>query len=474
VQRAGRQFRLARENRSLRSRLASGAGLADVLCGDSAAMRQLRELIARIAPTPVDVLVCGETGTGKELVARALHDHSGRSGPFVAINCAALPEALIESELFGHEAGAFTGAAKVRVGRIEHAQHGTLFLDEIEAMPAALQAKLLRVLQEREVQRLGANQAQPVDVRVVAASNAELEPLVAQGRFRADLFYRLNVVQLALAPLRERRDDVLPLFQHFMRGAALRFQRTASERDELPAPLVEHLLAYAWPGNVRELKSAAERHVLGMPALWASGDPAASPRASLQATLDALEALLIEDTLKRCKGDVESACRALDVSPATLYRKLKTHGSGRRNDGDTGAPRWRRPRDTHRATRRRGQPARNVIEKRAPPPARLSARMRPPIAASDSALSARPRPSPLPSGLVVKKGSNKRSRTAGDRPGPLSSTCSTTSAPSLAACTRIARSSRPAIASAALNTRLATASARRCGSTCTVSSGSSS
>jgi two-component system C4-dicarboxylate transport response regulator DctD len=326
VQRAGRQFRLARENRSLRSRLASGAGLADVLCGDSAAMRQLRELIARIAPTPVDVLVCGETGTGKELVARALHDHSGRSGPFVAINCAALPEALIESELFGHEAGAFTGAAKVRVGRIEHAQHGTLFLDEIEAMPAALQAKLLRVLQEREVQRLGANQAQPVDVRVVAASNAELEPLVAQGRFRADLFYRLNVVQLALAPLRERRDDVLPLFQHFMRGAALRFQRTASERDELPAPLVEHLLAYAWPGNVRELKSAAERHVLGMPALWASGDPAASPRASLQATLDALEALLIEDTLKRCKGDVESACRALDVSPATLYRKLKTHG----------------------------------------------------------------------------------------------------------------------------------------------------
>jgi len=326
VQRAGRQFRLARENRSLRSRLASGAGLADVLCGDSEAMRGLRELIVRIAPTPVEVLVCGETGSGKELVARALHDHSGRSGPFVPINCAALPEALIESELFGHEAGAFTGAAKARIGRIEHAHRGTLFLDEIEAMPAALQAKLLRVLQEREVPRLGTNQAQPVDVRVVAASNAELEPLVAQGRFRADLFYRLNVVQLVLPPLRERRDDVLPLFRHFMRGAALRFQREPGERDELPAPLVERLLAHSWPGNVRELKSAAERHVLGLPALWASDPAAANPHASLQSTLDALEALLIEDALKRCKGRVESVCQALDVSPATLYRKLKAHG----------------------------------------------------------------------------------------------------------------------------------------------------
>jgi two-component system C4-dicarboxylate transport response regulator DctD len=334
VQRAGRQFRLARENRSLRSRLAAGAGLADVLCGDSAAMRGLRELILRIAPTPVDVLVCGETGTGKELVARALHDYSGRSGPFVAINCAAVPDNLIESELFGHEAGAFTGAAKARPGRIEHAHGGTLFLDEIEAMPAALQAKLLRVLQEREVQRLGANQPQRVDVRVVAASNAALEPLVVQGRFRADLFYRLNVVQLALPPLRERRDDVLPLFDHFMRGAALRFQRPA---PELGAPLLEQLLAHPWPGNVRELKSAAERHVLGLPALLRDASVDQASHASLQSTLDALEALLIEDALKRHKGHVESTCRALDVSPATLYRKLKAHGlqaESHRDDSD--------------------------------------------------------------------------------------------------------------------------------------------
>jgi len=325
VQRAGRQFRLARENRSLRSRLASGAALADVLCGDSASMRRLRELIVRIAPTPVDVLVCGETGTGKELAARALHDHSGRSGPFVPINCAALPDALIESELFGHEAGAFTGATKARIGRIEHAHRGTLFLDEIEAMPTALQAKLLRVLQEREVPRLGTNQMQPVDVRVVAASNAELEALVAQGRFRADLYYRLNVVMLSLPPLRERRDDVLPLFRHFVRDAALRFQRAQAEGDELPAPLVERLLAHPWPGNVRELKNAAERHLLGLPA-FAGDAPASHGAASLQATLDALEALLIEDALKRHKGQVEATCRALDLSPATLYRKLKLHG----------------------------------------------------------------------------------------------------------------------------------------------------
>ncbi len=323
LQRAARQYRLARENRGLRSRLAAGAGLDRLLCGDSAAMRTLRDLVLRVAPTPVDVLVCGETGTGKELVARALHEYSERRGPFVPINCAALPEALIESELFGHEAGAFTGAAKARVGRFEHAQGGTLFLDEIEAMPPALQAKLLRVLQEREVVRLGANKPIAVDVRVVAASNAELEPQIAQGRFRADLYYRLNVVSLKLAPLRERRDDIAALFRHFAQGAALRFQRDAPEL--LPA-LADRLLAHAWPGNVRELKSAAERHVLGLAALpGAPGDDAASGR-SLQTSLDAIEALLIEDALRRHKGQVDAVCRELDLSPATLYRKLKQHG----------------------------------------------------------------------------------------------------------------------------------------------------
>jgi two-component system C4-dicarboxylate transport response regulator DctD len=241
----------------------------------------------------------------------------------VPVNCAALPEALIESELFGHESGAFTGAGRERVGRIEHAQHGTLFLDEIEAMPPPLQAKLLRVLQEREVVRLGSNKPIGVDVRVVAASNAPLAPLIEQGRFRADLLFRLDVVKLELPPLRERREDVAALFELFARRAALRFGVAAAA--ETPAGLVERLLAHEWPGNVRELKSAAERHVLGLPALAGAG-AADVPGRSLQATLDGLEAMLIEAALARHKGRVDAACRELDVSPATFYRKLKAYG----------------------------------------------------------------------------------------------------------------------------------------------------
>ncbi|MBX3607199.1 MAG: sigma-54-dependent Fis family transcriptional regulator [Piscinibacter sp.] len=323
VTRATRLGRLARENRGLRSRLAAGAALSAVLCGDSAGMRELRATILRLAPTPVDVLVTGETGTGKELVARALHDFGERRGPFVPVNCAALPETLIESEMFGHEPGAFTGATRPRVGRIEHAAGGTLFLDEIEAMPPPLQAKLLRVLQEREVQRLGSNQLRPVDLRVVAASNLALPALVADGRFRVDLFYRLDVAALRLPPLRERRADVPLLFEHFRQGAALRFERPLSP---VPAELAERLLAHTWPGNVRELKSAAERQVLGLPALAGrdgGGEPTTS---SLQATLATLEGLLIEQTLRRCGGQADAVCRELALSPATLYRKLRQHG----------------------------------------------------------------------------------------------------------------------------------------------------
>ena len=323
LQRAAQQRRLALENRGLRSTLAGGAGLERLLLGDSAAMRSLREWVLRLAPTPVDVLVQGETGTGKELVARALHEYGQRRGAFVAVNCAALPDTLVESELFGHEAGAFTGAAKARAGRFEQADGGTVFLDEVQAMPAPAQAKLLRVLQEREVLRLGAASPLKVDLRVVAASNAALEGEVAAGRFRADLFYRLDVVTLRLPPLRERRDDIPALFRHFAAGAALRFSRPPAE---LPPALGERLLAHAWPGNVRELKSAAERHVLGLPALaGAPGEGAAGGR-SLQGALDAIESLLIEDALKRHKGQIEPICRELEVSPATLYRKFKQHG----------------------------------------------------------------------------------------------------------------------------------------------------
>jgi len=323
LQRAAQQRRLALENRGLRVQLAGGAGMDRLLLGDSTAMHTLRAWVLRLAPTPVDVLLQGETGTGKELAARALHEYGQRRGPFVAVNCAALPDTLVESELFGHEAGAFTGAAKARAGRFEHAAGGTIFLDEIQAMPLATQAKLLRVLQEREVLRLGSHTPVKVDLRVVAASNAQLQAEVAEGRFRADLYYRLDVVTLRLPPLRERRDDIPALFRHFADGAALRFQR---EPADLPAALAERLLAHAWPGNVRELKSAAERHVLGLPALAGPENDAAPGARSLQGALEAIEALLIEDALKRHKGQIETCCRELDISPATLYRKLKQHG----------------------------------------------------------------------------------------------------------------------------------------------------
>jgi len=313
------QRRLEQENRRLRQGLSAQTGLAAVLVGDSPPMQRVRELLLQVAATPVEVLVVGETGSGKERVARALHDFSGRSGPFVAINCAALPEALMESELFGHERGAFTGASSTRTGRIEFAHKGTLFLDEVEAMPASLQAKLLRVLQEREVQRLGANRVQAVDIRVVAASNQDPAALVAAGQLRADLFYRLDTVRLHLPPLRERPGDILPLFEYFRHIAALRFDREAAP---LPPEWPDALLAHRWPGNVRELRAAAERQVLGLAPL--PGTP--SPAPGLEATLAAVEAQLLADCLRRHQGRVGEASLELGISQATLYRKLKRLG----------------------------------------------------------------------------------------------------------------------------------------------------
>jgi len=319
VTRAVAQRRLEQENRRLRQGLSAQTGLAAVVVGDSPPMQRVRELLLQVAATPVEVLVVGETGSGKERVARALHDFSGRSGPFVAINCAALPEALMESELFGHERGAFTGASSTRTGRIEFAHKGTLFLDEVEAMPASLQAKLLRVLQEREVQRLGANRVQAVDIRVVAASNQDPAALVAAGQLRADLFYRLDTVRLHLPPLRERPGDILPLFEYFRHIAALRFDREAAP---LPPEWPDALLAHRWPGNVRELRAAAERQVLGLAPL--PGTP--SPAPGLEATLAAVEAQLLADCLRRHQGRVGEASLELGISQATLYRKLKRLG----------------------------------------------------------------------------------------------------------------------------------------------------
>jgi len=323
LRRATEQRDLAVENRSLRGRLAESGGLNEALRGDSAPMRDLRDRVIRVAPTVADVLVCGETGTGKEVVARALHDFSGRKGPFVAVNCAAVPEALFESELFGHQAGAFTGAIKRRVGKIEHASGGTLFLDEIEAMPLPLQAKLLRVLQEREVEPLGSNHAVQVDLRVVAATNSSLTRMVADGQFRMDLFYRLNVVTLELPALRDRRGDIPLLLEHFLQLAVRRFQLP---RVEPTLEVRETLLAHAWPGNVRELKSAAERLVLGVPPLAGAVESAASGAGrSLGTVLESIERVLIEDALRRHQGNVTRAGDELQINQATLYRKLKLH-----------------------------------------------------------------------------------------------------------------------------------------------------
>ncbi len=320
IGRAVEQYRLVAENRSLKQQLASG--IEQVLVGQSRPMQALRELVLRLAPMPADVLLTGETGTGKELVARCLHDFSGRKGPFVAVNCAAVPESLFESELFGHEAGAFSGALKQRVGKFEHADGGTLFLDEIEAMPLALQAKVLRVLQEREVERLGGNKPMKVDFRVVTASKVELEEEAQQGRFRPDLFYRLNVAALRVPPLRERIDDVLPLFAAFQQQASLRFGMP----DAAPPPaLAQQLVASDWPGNVRQLKACAERHVLGLPVFDAQQGHTPARR-TLAESVAIVERSLVEDALRRNQGVVKAAGAELGLSAATLYRKLKTLG----------------------------------------------------------------------------------------------------------------------------------------------------
>jgi len=321
VGRAIEKRRLVLENRALRARLERADG-GDGLIGDSAAMAAVRRLIAELADTDVDVLIEGETGTGKECVARALHAGGRRrSGNFVAINCAALPESVFESEMFGVEPGAFTGASRSRAGKIEHADGGTLFLDEIEGMDLPLQAKLLRVLQERMVERLGSNRLLPVDCRVVAATKLDLEAEAAAGRFRADLYWRLDVVSIPLPPLRARREDIPLLFDAFCLQAAERFRRPLPERT--PA-LFEWLMAQDWPGNVRELQHAADRFVLGV---WRPGvETDGSARAGMAQRVAVFEQVLIDNALRECGGDVGAAAERLQVPRKTLYDKIARFG----------------------------------------------------------------------------------------------------------------------------------------------------
>ena len=324
VRRALEQRSLAREVSALRRQLAGRQALEQRIIGRSPAIQQLRELIANVADTGANVLIEGETGTGKELVARCLHDFSRRQGKeFVALNCGGLPESLFESEIFGHEANAFTGAGKRRIGKIEHADGGSLFLDEIESMPLALQIKLLRVLQEHSLERLGSNQPISVDCRVIAATKADLAELGQRGEFRSDLYYRLNVVTLELPPLRDRREDILMLFEHFLQLAALRFDRAMPELDRATAAALQ---AHDWPGNVRELRNVAERFALGLPVFKKSGAAPDGSASNFSEAVEAFERNLLGAALERHGGNLSQVAQALGMAKTTLFDKVKKYG----------------------------------------------------------------------------------------------------------------------------------------------------
>ena len=308
------------------------------IVGQSAAMRATFDLVSRVAPTDTTVLVTGESGTGKELVARALHQRSRRhAGAFVAVNCAAVPESLLESELFGHARGAFTDAKAARTGLFLQASGGTLFLDEIGEMPPAVQPKLLRALQERVIRPVGGDHEIPINVRLIAATNRDLEADVDEGRFREDLFYRINVVRIALPPLRARGSDILTLAQQ----ALTRFARAADKQvRSISGPAAEKLLAYDWPGNVRELQNAIERAVAltrfeelvveDLPEkirdyksshlIVAAEDPELLP------TMDEVERRYVERVMQSVQGNKALAARILGFDRKTLYRKLERYG----------------------------------------------------------------------------------------------------------------------------------------------------
>jgi two-component system response regulator AtoC len=333
--------RARRELLRLRGELERAAGF-DEIVGASPEMEQVFALVEQVAPSDATVLIRGETGTGKELVARSLHRRSGRrEGTFVAVNCSAIPRELIESEFFGHEKGAFTGATARRIGRFEQADRSTLFLDEVGELDLAVQAKLLRVLQDCEITRVGGERPIRVDVRIVTATNQDLDALVAEGRFREDLYYRLNVIPLRLPPLRERPADLPLLMEHFLHGFA---QRYGKERLPAPPEILAAARAYPWPGNVRELRNVCERAVLmGWPAVAAILTGGARAPASLAAFAD-MDAPLLEaraalverfereylsKLLQKHRGKVGEVARAAGIAERNLYEKMKQLGLSR-------------------------------------------------------------------------------------------------------------------------------------------------
>jgi len=340
LDRALEQRRLRSENLYLRKTVREKAGPTRIL-GESRSIQEVRDLILKVAPTASTVLITGESGTGKELVARALHEASNRAdGAFVSVNCAALPENLLESELFGHKKGSFTGAVKDKDGLFQVADGGTLFLDEVSEMSAPIQVKLLRALQEREVVPVGGTQPTKVDVRMIAATNASLDSMVAGGRFREDLYYRLNVVPIAIPPLRDRKGDILLLARQFLEqygGPGRRFSEEA----------VQLMQDHEWPGNVRELENAVERAVIISEgeAIQADDLPArlteppeerlgALSEERLTPPLEAIERAYIKWVLDQSGGVKTRAAEALGIDPSTLHRKMDRYGMREGADGD--------------------------------------------------------------------------------------------------------------------------------------------
>lgn len=335
VERALENIEVTRQNTFLRQEINRGW---DAFVGTSAPMKEVYELIQRVGPTKASVMITGETGTGKELAARAIHNASPRHDQlFVPINCAAIPAEILESELFGYEKGAFTGATKVRIGKFELANEGTLFLDELTEMPIALQAKLLRVLQENTIERLGGNRVIPLDIRIIAATNNDPREAIQQGKLREDLYYRVNVFAINLPPLRNRKDDIPSLVTHLIVK-----HNPRHPEDSPPTPeVVTRLQAYSWPGNVRELENMVERALVlsgngplkpkhfpletdVIPQRVQRAESAVSPTAvTLNQAVEELETRMIEDALARVDGNKAKAAALLDISERTLWYKLK-------------------------------------------------------------------------------------------------------------------------------------------------------
>ncbi len=342
VEKASARLRLIRRNAELRQSLDERFGFEGVV-GNSPQMHSIIDILKSVAPTDSTVLIHGENGTGKELVARALHQNSPRKNkPFVPLNISALPDSILESELFGHEAGAFTGAMGRRIGKFEHANGGTLFLDEVGEMPMDTQVKLLRVLEERKITRLGANDELPINVRLVAATNADLQKFVQDGKFREDLYYRINVVSINLPPLRERAGDIPLLMEHFLRDLT---KRTGRDAQGFSRAARKALFAYHWPGNIRQLRNTIERMLVldndgvldidGLPPEIASlvKDQLPDIDEEMPSGVDGLigrpmtdvEKYYIQRALDLTDGNREEASRMLEIGERTLYRKIKEY-----------------------------------------------------------------------------------------------------------------------------------------------------